>query len=504
MTALERAIADPPLVAGILRRSPVEGLDRRSLGFLDVVAQSVSAVAPSAAATTIPVIVAAVAGNATVWAVTAALLLSLLVASSINQFTRRMSAAGSLYTFVSKGLGAGASFMTGVSMIVGYGFIAMFSLSGAGLFLATLLGHFVPGAEKSSLLVSIIVVAIAAICFVVLARGIRLSTRVTLLVESVSVALLVVFIVALLVSQGGGIDWSVISLAGTTFSDFATGAVLALMAFVGFESAASLGVEARKPFASIPRALVGTLVASGLLYLLSSYSQLVGFVGLDRSLTSVPSPVNSLANAYGMEWMGLVLDASIAMSFVACAIASTTALVRVLFSMARDGVIPRMFGRTHPRFRTPFIGVVTVLPVMTVATLLYIASGAGVWEAMGAILVCAAAGFITSYVLVCVASFVFLKKIGELTFWAGLRAILASLLLALGLVVYLAVQGSGPGAVGVWLFLGIMVAGVVVFRFVRRRRPWLKETIGVFDETIAGDVLGGDPAASTGRVTGRG
>ncbi|CAN5322195.1 APC family permease [soil metagenome] len=504
MTALERAIADPPPVFGVQDRSPVEGLDRRSLGFLDVVAQSVSAVAPSAAATTIPVIVAAVAGNATVWAVAAALLLSLLVASSINQFTRRMSAAGSLYTFVSKGLGGGASFMTGISMIVGYGFISMFSLSGAGLFLATLLGHFAPGAERSSLLISAIIVALAAVCFFVLARGIRLSTRVTLLVESASVALLVVFIVALLVSQGGGIDWSVISLAGTNFRDFATGAVLALMAFVGFESASSLGVEARKPFASIPKALVGTLLASGLLYLLSSYSQLVGFVGLDRSMTSVPSPVNSLANAYGMEWMGLVLDASIAMSFIACAIASTTALVRVLFSMAREGVIPAVFGRTHPRYRTPFVAVVTVLPVMVVVTLLFIASGDGVWEAMGAILVCAAAGYITSYVLVCIASFVFLWRIGELTFWPGFRAIVASVMLAIGLVVYLTVQGLGSGASGVWLFLAIMAVGALLYSLIRRRKPWLSEAIGVFDETTADDLLGGETVPPAGRVTGRG
>ena len=96
MTALERAISDPPLVTGVLDRSPVSGLARRSIGFVDVLAQSVSAAVPSAAAITIPSIVATVAGNGSLRAVAGTLMLSLLVATTVNQSTRRMSATGSL------------------------------------------------------------------------------------------------------------------------------------------------------------------------------------------------------------------------------------------------------------------------------------------------------------------------------------------------------------------------------------------------------------------------
>ena len=78
-SALERAIQNPQPVAGIQSRSPVDGLDRRSVGFVDVLSQSVSAVAPSAAATTMPLLVATVAGGATVWALGAAMLLGLWV-----------------------------------------------------------------------------------------------------------------------------------------------------------------------------------------------------------------------------------------------------------------------------------------------------------------------------------------------------------------------------------------------------------------------------------------
>ncbi|MHC5794915.1 APC family permease [Lacisediminihabitans sp. FW035] len=494
MTALERAISDPPRVTGVLDRSPVSGLARRSIGFVDVLAQSVSAVAPSAAAITIPSIVAAVAGDGTLWAVAGALLLSLLVATTVNQFTRRMSATGSLYTFVSKGLGIGAGFLTGIALVIGYAFVAMFSLTGSGLFLATLLGTFLPGTSNSALLVSASIVALAAVCFLVLARGIRLSTRVTLVVESASVALILVLTIAMLVRQGGGIHWSVLSLAGTTPREFATGTVLALMAFVGFESASTLGAEARKPFASIPRAIVWTVVASGVLYLLSTYSQLIGFSTLGRSITTSASPVNSLADAYGLTWMGLLLDASIATSFFACAIASTTALVRVIFSMAREGLVSPVLGRTHPTLKTPIAAVAAAVPVLAIVPVVTIALGGGVWEAMGVLLVASAAGYITAYVFVCIAAVVFLRRIGELTFWVGVRAIAAAALLGVGLVVYLIDRSTSASSAGVWIFLAIVAVGMVVYRVMRLRRPWLSSAIGVYDETTLQDLLGGLPA----------
>ncbi|MET0954474.1 MAG: APC family permease, partial [Cryobacterium sp.] len=157
MSALERAIVDPQPVAGIETRSPVDGLNRRSVGFLDVFAQSVSAVAPSAAATTMPLLVAMVAGGATVWALLAAMLLALLVATTVNQFTRRIAATGSLYTFVAHGLGTTASFVTGVALLVGYGFVAMFALGGAGYYLAIVAARFWP-ALTGTLLVPVLLI----------------------------------------------------------------------------------------------------------------------------------------------------------------------------------------------------------------------------------------------------------------------------------------------------------------------------------------------------------
>ena len=108
MTALERAIARPQPVHDFAATSPLDGLERRSVGFADVLAQSVAAVAPTAAATTVILLVAGASGGGTVWAVAVATVLALLVARTVNQFANRLAATGSLYTYVARGLGAGA------------------------------------------------------------------------------------------------------------------------------------------------------------------------------------------------------------------------------------------------------------------------------------------------------------------------------------------------------------------------------------------------------------
>ena len=504
MTALERAIASPPPVPGLGRRSPVEGLDRRSVGFVDVLAQSVSAMAPSAAATLLPALVAGVVGSpgGTVLALGTALLLSLLVAGSVNEFARRIAAAGSLYTYVARSLGAGAGMATGTALLLGYGFISMFALTGAGHTAALLLGRATPAtaaAPASPLLPAAVIAVLAAVVFLVVAGGVRLSTRVTLVVESVSVVIILALVAALLVTVGP-VDIGVLSLEGTSPAAFAVGAVLAVTAFVGFETPTSLGVEARRPYSAIPRAVRWTVLGAGGFYLLACYSQLVGFRALGLDITSSDSPVDDLASANGVEGVGLMLDVGIAASCLACAIASMMALARVLFSMGREGVLPAAFGRTHPRFRTPLVAVAASVPVVAAVPIVTALAGVALWDAMRVLLVASAAGYITAYLLACIAVPVLLRRIGELTAAVGLRAVSAAVLLGGALVAYLALEVTSERWAGVLVFAVGMAAGGISYAIALSRRPWLRATIGVYDEPVAADVLGAGstPAAPGG------
>ncbi|WP_240183676.1 APC family permease [Leifsonia aquatica] len=493
VTALSRAIADPRPVDGLAVRSPMSGLDRRSLGFVDVLAQSVGAVAPSAAAATCPVLVAARAGSGTLLAFLLAAVLMALVAHAVNQFTRRMAATGSLYTFAARGLGVRTGFATSVAMIVGYGFVAMFALLGAAYYTLTLLSHTSPGLAGSRGLVLLLLVAFGGLCLLVLWRGIRLSTRVTLVIELLSIAAILVLIAVLLVRVPGTSFWSVALPRDVGLPQLAAGTTVAVTAFVGFESAATLGAESRRPFATIPRTIRWTVIAAGVLYLLSAYTQLAGFDALGGELASSASPVNDLAARAGVEWIGLLLDGALACSFLACALASTTALARVLFSLGREGIAPRALGRTHRRFRTPHIALAVGLGAEVAVPAVLVAGGMGAWQAMGVIVVCAAAGYMTAYALVCVAAPFFLRRIGELTagpaVTAGIAA--AGLIGALGLD--LGLEAAGPRALAVVLLAVVAVIAVALFLVCRRRRAEALSRIGLYDEPTTGDVLGGAP-----------
>ena len=489
MTALDRAIARPAPVREFGARSPLDGLDRRSVAFADVLAQSVSAVAPSAAATTVVVLVAGVAGTATIAATLAAGLLALMVASTVNQFTKRMAAAGSLYTFVSKGLGSGAALAAAAAIVIGYAFITMFALLGGAHYLTMLLGGLWPG-FGGPWAGAAMLAAEAAVLSLVLVRGIRVSSRIALVVESISVVIILVLLVVLLVQIGPVDVMAIVPSGGFSIVGFAAGAVLALTAFVGFESAATLGVEARSPLRNIPRAIVTTVLLAGGLYLLAAYAQVAGFRALGGELAGHDSPINALATAYGVAELGVLIDVGIAASFLACAIASATALTRVLFSLGRDGVAPRALGAVHARFRTPIGAIAVALPIVAVAPIFVVVVGVAPWDAMETVIAVSAAGYIGAYVLVCIAAPFFLRRIGELTFRAGVVACTSAVVLVAGVLVYLVYEGvrGNPGTL-LALIVAAIAALVVLWR--RRRGEASLAGIGAYDEPIASEVLGG-------------
>lgn len=489
MTALERAIARPEPVRDFGARSPLHGLDRRSVGFVDVLAQSVSAVAPAAAATTVVLLVAGSSPAATVPAIVLAGVLSTMVARTISQFARRFAATGSTYTYTARGLGPRAGLAAGAAILVGYATIAMFALLGGASYITFLLASIWPSVGGPVALAAVLA-AEAAVVAVVLVRGIRLSARIALVVEALSVALILVLLAVLLVRIGPIDPAAVFGATGLDPATLAAGSVIALTAFVGFESAATLGVEARSPLRSVPRAILWTAILSGGLFLIAAVAQVAGFEAMGMRLGASASPVNELAAAYGLGGWGIVADVGIAASFVACAIGSTSALARVLFTMGRDGVLPRVAGRAHRRFGTPVGAVMLAFPVIAGVPLVIAVAGVDVQEAMRVTISVAAAGYIVAYILVCIAAPVFLRRIGELTAGAATVATVSAAALTAALITFFAVDAAGGGgAFWVALVIAVLLAVAVALRLRGGTASLVR--VGSYDEPVAAHVLGG-------------
>ncbi|NMH92071.1 APC family permease [Pseudonocardia bannensis] len=464
-------------MSGLRRRSPVHGLDRRNLGPVEVLAQSVSSAAPAAGMATVPAIVATSAGTATVWSFVLATALAVLVGTCISRFTRRMAAAGSLYSLTAKGLGPAAAFASGTALLAGYTILVMAALTGAAIYLDALLARF--GWRAPPVVGAVIVVLLAALAGALVLRGVRVSARIVLAVEAVSIALMLIIFAVLLGSlpvpdPDGG--------ASAGLGTAAAGVLPALGAFIGFEAATTLGVEARRPFRSVPRAVLGTAAVVGLLSVVAAYTQVAGFAG---RLGGQPEPVVALAAARGAPWLAVLLDLGIATSFVACTLATANALVRVLFSMGRDGIAPRVLGATHRRYRTPHMAIAVALPVAAAVPAALLVAGVPGPDALRILLTVATAGYLVGYLLVCLAAPLFLRRIGELTPAPVLvtAVTVPALAVACGAFVVSALGGPVPVVLA-----ALLLAALGWFGWLRMRRPAELAAIGVYDETSAADV----------------
>ncbi|WP_084144885.1 APC family permease [Amycolatopsis jejuensis] len=459
------------------RHSPVDGLDRRKLGLAEVLGQSVSATAPTAAMAATPAIAAVTAGRAAFWSFVVATVLALLVGTCIGQFTRRMAAAGSLYSITAKGLGPSAGLASGGALLLGYGALTAAAFTGAAAYLAALLP---PGWPVTLPLV----VVVTAVATVLIARGVRLSTRVVFVVEAVSIAMMLVIFVALLIRTG---QFSQLGVPPFELRGVASGVLPALGAFIGFEAAAALGVEARRPFQTVPRAVVWTAYGSGVLYLFACYVQELGFATTPGGLAGQGEPVAALAVAAHLPWLSALLKVGIAMSFFACALATGTGLVRVLFSMGREGVLPRTFGSAHPKFRTPYVAIAVAMPTAGVIAVVLLVSGPSSAQVLQVLLTTAVFGYFVAYLLVCVAAPVFLRRIGELTPGPVLAAAISSLVLV-AVLGFFVTSGVSGRMLLVWAGL-VVVAGAWFGWLLLRRRAQVAE-VGIYDETSRDDLLG--------------
>ncbi len=468
-------------------RSPVAGLRRRGLSFVEVLAQSVSALAPSAAVIAVPSIVLVRAGAATLPVLLVGTALVVLVGWCLTQFARRMAAVGGVYSYTAKGLGPAGALLAGWALVVGYTAVAMAALVGAVAYLASFAGIDAPG-----WLMALLVVALGALATLTTVRGIQLSARVALALEIVSILVVVVVLAVLLLAHRGGTGTAAAVVDGpVTASGVALGVVLAVAAFMGFESAATLGVEARRPLVAVPRALLWTPVAAGVLFLGAGVAQIVLLRAAPVEVLTSDVPVARLADAQGLGVLPRLLDAGIAASFFACVTGSTNALARVLFSMSREGVLPAPLGRTHPTFDTPAVALALVLPVVVAVPAVALAAGNRARDVLASALTVSALGYVLAYLLASAAMPMFLRRIGELTGPPLLGGAVAASLAAVVLAVAVAgasFSGSGSEVV---VFVLVWLPGPLLWAVLRRRDPDRLARVGVYDQATAGSLLPG-------------
>ncbi|MQY02694.1 APC family permease [Actinomadura macrotermitis] len=461
---------------------PREDLARDAVPPIGVFAQSLAATGPSiAVAGTVPGVFLT-SGSGTVYAFVFGTLIVLLVGYSVAQFARRAAGAGSLYGYTAAGLGRGPAFAAGWGLIIGYTGIAGATIAGAALYFGAFLEEFgLPATGRAGLLPLVLVAAALAVWAPV--RGVRLSTRLGLVLEGVSIAAILAALAATLFHFGVKVDTAQLgALTGGNAGSITLGTVLAVAAFVGFESSASLGAEARDPYRAIPRAVLATVLGAGVLYVASTYVQVIGF-GSSADLAKSAAPLNDVAKAAGVGWLSYVIDLGIAASAVACASASLNAAARGLYSLGREGVLPAAAGRVHPVHRTPHLAIYALAPVAALVPFALIATGSTALAAFTYIATAATFGYLLTYLLVVLAAPVYLRRRGELgPLQTAVSAVAAA---AIGYVIYrnLVPVPAWPTSLLPYVFAGLLLAGLAWYAALHRRDPGRARGLGTLTES---------------------
>jgi amino acid transporter len=323
----------------------------------------------------------------------------LLVGFCVSQFAKLSASPGSLYTYTAETLPPAFGVLAAWGLLLAYLATAA-SVAGGALYYTNLLSQQIFSFMPPSL-VTLTVVGLAA-GFVAF-RDVKLSAELMLWIEVGSVSLICVVLTVMPIHFGFHLEIDQFRLRGTSFSSLGPALVLSMFSFVGFESATTLGSEARNPLRTIPRAVIQCAILAGIFFILCSYSEVLGFRGESGKLSGTTSPLHLLAAKAGVAPLGIAIDFGALISMVACVLACVTAASRVLLRMARENLLPPVFLKTSAKHGTPVAAVIFSTGTVLLATFVLAVrsvNGSDMYDLLGSLSVF---GFLTAYALVAVA-----------------------------------------------------------------------------------------------------
>lgn len=470
------ATADDPAVevnGRALTAADTTGLEREALGPWGVFAQGLAAAAPSVAVAVVPFSLFVAAGKGAAWAAVIGLVIVALIAVTISFQARRTVSSGSLGTYTGNGLGPGFAFVAGLSLLFGYVGFATTGTLGGVLYLDAFLDSIGLGSQAVWFRLLLVVLVVALAVYLPY-RGVLVAAKYELAFELIAIASILVIIVASYIAYGVRIDWEQWRFGHLGNSATFIAAVTAVGSYAGFESVASLGAEAKDAHRSISRSLLRVVILIGILYIFATYPQILNFGSVDGDKAVLPQ----LAEAVGVGWVNQLVSAAVAVSFIVFVTAVTAAAARSLFTFAHEGALPAVLAKVHPTHRTPWVGVAFVgalaLAFSAVAT--FSSAGRLVFEVYGGYL--ANWGFLVSYLLVVIATPLWLRKINALT---PIR-LAVSVAAAIGLL-YVIVSNfypvpDYPFNILPFVFLGFLLAGLAWYGYLKRTRPGVANRVG--------------------------
>jgi APA family basic amino acid/polyamine antiporter len=229
--------------------------------------------------------------------------------------------------------------------------------------------------------------AIVGLVTWVLVRGIRESARFNSAMVILKLAIIAFFII-LGFFYVKPANWT--PFAPNGFTGISTAAAIIFFAYIGFDAVSTAAEETRNPKRDMPIAILASLGICTVIYILVALV-LTGMLPWNQLGTA--EPLATAFSALGMGWPALIISLGAVFATTSVLVVFQLGQPRIFFSMARDGLLPQVAARVHPRFRTPH--------VTTIITGVLVASFAGIAN-IGEVVDLTNIGTLFAFILVCI------------------------------------------------------------------------------------------------------
>lgn len=337
-----------------------------------------------------------------------AVLLSFVVAGIVCAFaglcyaelSSTLPVSGSAYTYGYTTLGEFVAWVMGALLLLEYGLAASVVAVGWSGYVVSLLADFglqipaqftgptghllmrdgapvlIDGQQITTIFnLPAFLICLALACLLVV--GVSESAKVNNAIVAIKVSVLVAFIVVgglIVLGNLGDLvatNWTPFIPENTGPGAFGVDGIMraasiVFFAYIGFEAVSTAGQEAKDPKKDMPFGIIGSLVVCTVIYMLVAA---IMTLLVPYNTLNVPDPVAVVVDAFGPTWgwLAKIIKVGAIIGLTSVVLVLMYGQTRIFYTMARDGLLPRVFATVHPKFQTPWINTLLVGVITAVA-----------------------------------------------------------------------------------------------------------------------------------------